>query len=292
MTFLLETSGQYLEPTQRQVMNAALVIMYGARAAQYLQVGDPVGAAKDIGAGLKLDPGNNRLKLQQVLAIAVNRLELAMSEIDKAKDGKDKDQVKAILYAQEVFVQLEAGKMTKVYSALDQAQRLGFGLPEVTLARAYVLAESRNEDMKTDDMKDARKEGGFDYPKGRVNQFAGALAYIDRARAIVREQGPLHPFRGPGFDTRADELETRLRAFYPYEVKYYAGTGGLVEIIAEGGQKEVEYKGPHWLKGTAVAAPDNSAEIPVEHIGLVWLEYDGKRVAVVVEANTHIKIKL
>ena len=292
MTFLLETAGQYLDPTQREVMNAALVIMYEARAAQFLQVGDAVGAAKDIAAGLKLDPANNRLKLQQVLAIAANRLELAQTEIDKAKKGKDKKEVKAILYALEVFAQLDAGKMAKVYSALTQAQNLGFDLPEVNLARAYVLAESRNEDLKTDAMKDARKEGGIAYPKARVNQYPGALAYIDRARDRIREQGVLHPFRGPGFDTRAKELEDRIRAFYPYEVEYYAGTGGLVEIIAEGGQKEVEYKGPHWLKGTAVASPDSSAEIPVVHVGLIWLEYDGKRLAVVVEANTHIKIKL
>ena len=292
ITFLLENSGQYLDPTQRQVMDAALVIMYEARAAQYLQAGDPVGAAKDIAAGLKLDPENNRLKLQQVLAISANRLELALDQIDKTAKGKDKTEVEAILAAMQVFGYLAEGKMAKVYSSLDTAQRKGFDLPEVNLARAYVLAESRNEDMKTDAMKDARKMAGFEYPKGRINQYAGALAYLDRARDRVREQGVLHPFRGPGFDARAAELEQKIKAFYPHDVEWYAGKGGMIEIIAESGQKEVEFNGPRWLKGTAVASPESTAEIPVEHVGLVVLEVDGRQIGVVVEANTHVKVKL
>jgi len=155
-----------------------------------------------------------------------------------------------------------------------------------------VLAQSRNEDLTTSEMRDARKSGTVDYPKGRINQYPGALAYLDRARDRVREQGVLHPFRGPGFDQRAAELEQEIKTFYPYEVEWYSGTGGLVEIVAPGGQTEVEYRGPHWLKGNAVASPESSAEIPVEHVGLVWLTSGDKELGVVVEPNTHIKVQL
>jgi thioredoxin-like negative regulator of GroEL len=293
MTHLLETSGQYLEPTQREVMNAALVVMYSARAAQFLQAGDPVGAAKDIAAGLKIDANNSRLKLQQVLAIAANRLPLALTEIEKQTKGKDRTEVEAILHALEVFAYLDEAKMAKAYDALDKAQRLGADLPEVRLARAYVLAESRNEDIKKkDDLKDARQLGGFSYPKGRINQYPGALANLDRARDRVREQGVLHPFRGPGFETRAAALEQKIKAFYPYEVEWYAGKGGMIQIVAKSGQETVEYRGPRWLKGSAVASPGFEAEIPVENPGLVYLEHNGKEIAIVVEANTQIKIEL
>jgi thioredoxin-like negative regulator of GroEL len=173
ITVLLENSGQYIDPTQREVMNAALVVMYGARAAQHLQAGDPVGAAKDIGAGLKIDPNNSRLKLQQVLAIAANRLELALTEIDKVPNGKDKTEVQAILYALKTLEELDAGKMAKVYESLDKAQRLGPDLPEVLLARACVLAESRTEDIKkVSDLQDLRKLAGFSRSAGPASRLA------------------------------------------------------------------------------------------------------------------------
>ncbi len=293
ITTMLETSGQYIDPTQREVWNAALVVMYGARAAQHLQAGDPVGAAKDIGAGLKIDPTNSRLKLQQVLAIAANRLELAFTEIDKVANSKDKTEVQAILYALRTLEELDAGKMAKVYESLDKAQQLGPNLPEVLLARACVLAESRNEDIKKiEDLQDVRKLSGFSWPGGRINQYGGALAYLDRARRQVKEQGVLHPFRGPGFEVRATALKDKIAAFYPYKVQYHAGSGALLELASENGQKTAEYRGPRYLKGSAVASPGFPAEIAVKEPGIVYIDYDGKQIAVVVEANTYIVVNL
>jgi thioredoxin-like negative regulator of GroEL len=291
---LLENSGQYLEPTQREVMGAALVIMYSARAAQHLGAGDAGGAARDIAAARKIDGDNNRLKLQQVLAIAANgRVDLAFDTLaSDANKGKDTDQVKAILYTIEVFTALEAGSVSKAEDALDKAESLAHDIPEVRLARAYVLAETRNDDMKAKELQEARKIAGFEYPGGRVNQYAGALANLDRARDRFKEQGVLHPFRGPEWDRRATELETKLRAFYPYQVEWFAADGGMIELFSEGGQKDVAYSGPRWLKGTAIASPGQSAEIPVPNVGVVELEVDGKPLGVVVERNAHIKIKL
>lgn len=293
ITVLLENSGQYIDPTQREVMNAALVVMYGARAAQHLQAGDPVGAAKDIGAGLKIDPDNSRLKLQQVLAIAAGRLELALTEIDKVADSKDKKEVQAILYALKVFAEIDGGKMAKAYESLDKAQQLGPDLPEVLLARACVLAESRNEDIKkVSDLQDVRKLSGFSWPGGRINQYGGALAYLDRARKQIKTQGVLHPFRGPGFEARATALKDKIAAFYPYKVQYHSGSGALLELSSEGGQKSAEYRGPRYLKGSAVASPGFPAEIPVKEPGIVYVDYDGKQIAIVVEANTYIVVNL
>ncbi|HVH97702.1 MAG TPA: tetratricopeptide repeat protein [Enhygromyxa sp.] len=291
---LLEKSGQYLEPTQRQVMGAALVIMYSARAAQHLGKGDPAGAARDIADARKIDGDNNRLKLQQVLAIAANgRVDLAFDTLAKdAAPGKDAEQVKAILYSIQAFQALEAGSIPKAEAALAEAEQLAADLPEVRLARAYVLAESRNDELKTKELQEARKIAGFDYPGARVNQYPGALAYLDRARKRIAEQGVLHPFRGPEFDRRASELEQKIRAFYPYDVEWFSGDGGMIELIAEGGQKDVEYSGPRWLKGTAIASPGKTAEIPVPNLGVVTLQIDGKQVGVIVEAHAHIKIKL
>ncbi|NVB43295.1 tetratricopeptide repeat protein [Pseudenhygromyxa sp. WMMC2535] len=291
ITSLLEKSGQYLEPTQREVMEAALVVMFSARAAQHLQAGDEVGAAKDIAAGLKIDDDNSRLRLQQVLAIAANRLPLAFTKLEEAKKNGDRDKVEAILHALQTFEHLDAGSTAKALNSLEQAEALGPKLPEVHLARAYVLAEQRNEDLRKNELKDVRKNAGFDYPRGRVNQFPSALAHLAHAKALLAKQGVLFPFRGAGFDKRAADLEQAL-AFYPYEVDWYADKGGVIEIVAAGGRKEVEFKGPRWLKGTAIASPDNAAEIQVPNVGLVYLEYEGKELGVVVEENTRIQIQL
>jgi thioredoxin-like negative regulator of GroEL len=291
---LLEKSGQYLEPTQREVMGAALVIMYSARAAQHLGKGDPAGAARDIADARKIDGDNNRLKLQQVLAIAANgRVDLAFDTLEKdAAKGKDAEQVKAILYATQAFQALDSGSLPKAEGYVAEAEQLAADLPEVRLARAYVLAESRNDELKTKELQEARKIAGFEYPGARVNQYAGALAYLDRARKRIAEQGVLHPFRGPEFDRRASELDQKIRAFYPYEVEWFSSNGGMIELIAEGGQKDVEYSGPRWLKGTAIASPGKTAQIPVPNIGVVTLNIDGKPVGVIVEEHAHIKIKL
>ncbi len=291
LSALIEKSGQYLEPTQREVMGGALEVMYSARAAAYLRTDDPVGAARDIGAGLKLDPNNNRLKLQQVLAIAANRLPLAFTQVEKARAGKDRDQVTGILWSLQAIQEVENGKLAKAADAIEKAELSAPLLPELALAKAYMLASLRNEDLKRSELQDARKLSGFEYPGGRINQYPSALAHLARATELIDKQGPLHAWRGAGFDRRLAALTTKL-AFFPYKVGWWAGKGGMIEIVAEGGQKSVDFSGPRWLKGTAIASPGNSAEIPVPNIGLVMLVIDGKDVGLVVEANTRMIIEL
>src|SRR5690606_30988901 len=121
------------------------------------------------------------------------------------------------------------------------AEEIAADLPEVRLARAYVMSEQRNDNLSRKDIQEARKLSAFAYPGGRINQFPGALAHIDRARKRIKEQGVLHPFRGPDLDRRLAELETKLAEFYPYEVQWFAGEGGMLELVAEGGQKDIEY---------------------------------------------------
>lgn len=291
---LIENSGQYLEPTQREVMSAALVIMYSARAARHLQAGDPAGAARDIADARKIDGDNNRLKLQQILAIAGNgRIELGFKTLaSDATPGKDSKQVKAILYTLQVFEALDANKVSRAEDYLIQAEELAADLPEVHLARAWLMSEQRNDDLSRKELQEARKLSQFDYPRGRINQYPGALAHLDRARKRVKEQGVLHPFRGPDFDKRITTLQKKLAEFYPYEVVWFAGEGGMLELLAEDGQRDVEYSGPRWLKGTAIASPGKPAEVPVPNVGLVQLEFDGKQVGVIAETHAHIKIKL
>lgn len=289
---LLDKSGQYIDPTLRQVMGAALVVMYSARVAQSLKKGDPTNAARDIVAGLRIDPEHTRLKLQQVLAIAGNRLDLAFTELDKHGKGSDVDKVAAILHSLDAIAQVEAGDVAKATLALERAEAKDDDLPEVHLARAYVLSELRNEELKKKELQDARTMSAFSYPGGRVNQYAAALAHIDRARSLIGAQGGLHPWRGPGFDAKLEALQTKIKAFYPYEVTWYEGKGGLLEIAAEGGQKDVEVAGPRWLKVTAIASPGKPAEVEVPVVGLVVLGFDGKQVGVIVETHAHIKIGL
>ena len=289
---LLDKSGQYIDPTLREVMGGALVVMYSARVAQSLRAGNPDGAARDIVAGLKLDPNHSRLKLQQVLAIAGNRLDLAFTMLEKQGKGEDVDKVTAILHSLDAIAQVEAGDVVKARAALERAEAKSDDLPEVHLARAYVLAEERNEDLKKKELQDARATSAFTYPGGRVNQYASALAHLDRARGLIVAQGVLYPWRGAGFDAKAEALHTKIKAFYPYEVTWYEGKGGLLELAAEGGQKDVEVNGPRWLKVTAIASPGKPAEVEVPNVGLVMLGVDGKQVGVIVEDHAHIKVGL
>ena len=69
-----------------------------------------------------------------------------------------------------------------------------------------------------------------------------------------------------------------------------AGPADLPGVDAE--RSEVEYKGPRWLKGTAIASPGKPAEIPVPNVGLVRLIQGGKELAVAVESHAHIRVKM
>ncbi|MFV8753008.1 tetratricopeptide repeat protein [Nannocystaceae bacterium ST9] len=289
---LLDKSGQYIDPTLRNVMSSALVVMYSARVAQSLQKGDPVGAAKDIVAGLKIEPDHSRLKLQQILAIAGNRLDLAFTQLAEQGKSADVDKVTAILHSLDAIALVEAGDVPKALIALEKAEAKDDDLPEVHLARAYVLAEQRNEDLKKKDLQDARATSAFSYPGGRVNQYAAALAHLDRARSLIVAQGVLYPWRGAGFDGKAEALRAKIKAFYPYEVTWYEGKGGLLELTAEAGQKDVEVSGPRWLKVTAIASPGKPAEVEVPNVGLVLLGVDGKQIGVIVEPHAHIKVAM
>ncbi len=289
---LIDKSGQYIDPTLREVMSSALVVMYSARVARSLGKGDAVGAARDIVAGLRIDPTHSRLKLQQVLAIAGNRLDLAFTELAKQDKSDDVDKVTAILFSLEAIAMVEAGDLAKGWASLEKAEAKDDDLPEVHLARAYLLAEERNEDLKKKDLQDARTMSSFSYPGGRVNQYASALAHLDRARGLVVAQGGLYPWRGAGFDSKLEALRAKIKAFYPYEVTWYEGKGGLLEIAAEAGQKDIEVSGPRWLKVTAIASPGKPAEVEVPNIGLVLLGFDGKQIGVIVEGHAHIKVSL
>ncbi|NJK31475.1 MAG: hypothetical protein HC927_03100 [Deltaproteobacteria bacterium] len=230
------------------------------------------------------------------MAIAANgRLDLAfttLDEFEKNNKSADAPKVRAILHATEAIGLLEGGNAAKAQVALDKAEALDSELPEVHLARAYLMAELRNEDLKTKELQEARNLSAFSYPGGRINQYAGALAHIDRARALLTKQGTLHPWRGPRFDPLLSALEQKLKGFYPYEVRWYEGKGGLLEIASEGGQKDVQVTGPRWLKVTAIASPGNTAEVEVPNVGLVVLDVDGKQIGVVIETNAHVKVGL
>lgn len=286
---LLDKSGQYIDPTLREVMGASLVVMYSSRAAQSLQRGDVPGAAKDIVLGLKIDPTHSRLKLQQVLAIASNRLDLAFTELDKHGKGDDVDNVRMILHALDAIAQVEAGNLPKAWAALEKAEAKG-DVPEAHLARAYILAEERNEDLKKKELQEARSLSAFSYPGGRVNQYAAALAHLDRARSLVVAQGNLYPWRGPSFDAKVEALHKKIKAFYPYEVTWFDGKGGLLELASEAAQKDVSVVGPRYLKVTAIASPGKPAEVEVPAVGLVVLDFDGKQVGVVIEEHAHVKV--
>ncbi len=213
--------GDQLNPHDRDLMRAVVVVMYSTRAGVELARGDGAKAKKDLELGLFIEPDNKTLLLQQIIAEALVDDDHAFEMLDELDDDSPEVfQVRAILYTMVAHEALKDGKMTRATRYLEKAKEIGEGLPEYRVTYAEWLTRKRVEDITVLQIQTVREKGIFRYPKGRVNRYAEALAELHWAKNHLSKIDERHPYRAPALETRMETLREEITGFYPYKVEY------------------------------------------------------------------------
>ena len=172
------------------------------------------------------------------------------------------------------------------------AQASNYEQPEVHVAMAALLAETPAPKPSRKDAKILKRDGVVDYPDGEINRYGEALSELAWARAQADSQGERYPYRGPEYKQRAQQLEQRIRAFYPYPVKFNEDSNTVLTFEAAGGGKDIEIDAPNGQRESVFAAAGKQVEVTIQTPGLVTIKVGKQRLALYTEPYTHLHIKL
>ena len=174
---------------------------------------------------------------------------------------------------------------------LELAKKSSKELPEVHIAIATYLSVTEPSLYKKE--KGALKRSGLvPYPAGNVVRAAEALSEIDWSRQQLKGLGGGYPYRAPGIEHKADALEKKLKAFYPFAVKFHAEPKAVLNIENTGSAEiTVELVGRAWKK-KATVAPGATSSVTLKNPGFVDLSYGGKTATYLAEPYTEVGLKL
>jgi tetratricopeptide (TPR) repeat protein len=297
MMALVDAAAQgKLRITDEQIaqLRDKVATLYAARAAKSLTEGDAAAADKDLAKALEIKPKDPGLALQKVLITAgKGNLTKAQSELSRlSASAKGHGQVKAILAAMRAYELIDEGKYKDARKELQRAEASANDLPEVHIATAQLLAETPVSGLSQSELSEVRKKGLVPYPDGKVNRVGEALSELDWSRQQIRGLGVTYPYRAPGTTARIDKLESSIKKYFPYTVKFQRDPTTVL-ILSNPGSATLEVE----LSGAENA---DSAEIPaggkvkmtVEKPGFLRLSYRGTSAALVAEPYTEMELKL
>jgi tetratricopeptide (TPR) repeat protein len=295
---LVQLAGEgkiQITPEQLEELRDKVATLHAARAALRLGEGDIDGAAKDLDEAVSLRPDDASFKLQRVLVTA-GRGNVDKARAELSKMGGNVEGVKevdAILHALEVDRLLEAGNVAGAKAALDKARAASRDLPEVHIAAAQVLAASEPAGLSKAQVAELKsKKGLVTYPGGKVTRVGEALSELDWSKQQLQGLGSTYPYRAPGTDQRLAALEDKLKAFFPFEVKFHRDPTTILVLQNKGDAAlPVEVQGGDVASKKDVPA-GGSAKITVKKPGFVTLKYRGSTAALLTEPHTQLEVSL
>jgi tetratricopeptide (TPR) repeat protein len=278
------------------MLKELLADLYVARSSIRLSQDDIAGAEEDLARALQLQPGNNAIELQRVLASYAGKKDIVAAEamlkkISPKTQGFGK--VTAILAAAKVHQLVAAGKLDAAKVELDRAKARGGDLPEVHIALADWLAvtELSLPGVWKKDLKEVRARGLVKYPNNKITRLGEALSELDWARQAIATKGAEQTFRGPGTQKRLEELQTKLSAIYPFPVKHQPKAGATL-VLTNKGAAPASGKVQRCANADAKVAPGTSSRVEIPKAGFCELTLGGKSAAFIAEPNTEVELPL
>lgn len=271
-----------------------LSTMYQARGTSEMHAGKPAVADEWFTKAMKLEPESNKIRLLRALALAGQRdVDTGLKIVETTPDSAaGRAEIEAILYSMKVHNLIDAGQLDAAKETLTRAQASNYEQPEVHVAMAALLAETPAPKPSRKDAKILKRDGVVDYPDGEINRYGEALSELAWARAQADSQGERYPYRGPEYKQRAQQLEQRIRAFYPYPVKFNEDSNTVLTFEAAGGGKDIEIDAPNGQRESVFAAAGKQVEVTIQTPGLVTIKVGKQRLALYTEPYTHLHIKL
>lgn len=288
-----ESGRLRLSETDRVALRERVAELFAAQAAVHLTMGRVDAAKADLDRAIELRPDDPSLQLQQVLILAGRgKLDEARAALAKLDGAKGHQQVTAILTALEVDLLLMQGKTSAAAETLERAKALGGDLPEVHVAMAQMLVHTAPTQLRRADLTELQRKGLVSYPGGKVTRAGEALSELDWARQQIRGLGPAYAYRGPGTRERIEALEAKIRAFYPYEVKFQ-GDPTTVLVLRNGGSAPLQVG----LRRGGFAAdaklePGGSKQVIVPDPGVLSVRRGGTDAVFFAEPYTQVELTL
>lgn len=271
-------------------LRETLMGLFGQRIATHLADDDDAAARTALAQALELDPNHRILRLQNIIAVAARNSGTARQLLAGFESDSEYNRMRALIETLYARKMMGIGQLTAARGAVEKAERFDSNLLETHLARAELEVETRFEGLKKIWAESFREIGTFSYPGGRINNYGRALAEIRFIQAKLDDAAAADPLRAPAFQTRVEQLEGKIKAFYPYDAGLgEPGKAVLVLVREESGEIEIRVQGPSGEQLVKVAGA-SQLEIPLAP-GLVVV-HSGGRKALFAEPGVKIFVKV
>jgi hypothetical protein len=229
-------------------LRETLMGLFMQRVALHLAANELAPARKALDQALELDPQNRILNFQNVLVMAERNSGSAKQLLESWAGDPEYARMRALVELANAHKMMGIGQFTAAIAALERAEKFAPELLDVRLVRAELEAETRFEGLKKVWFERFAELGSYAYPKGRINNYGRALAYLRDVQSKYDEAATLDYLRMPGFGQRLAALEKSITGFYPYDAQLAppdkAGQAMLLLVREESGEIEVKIVGP------------------------------------------------
>ena len=119
-----------------------------------------------------------------------------------------------------------------------------------------------------------------------------ALSELVWSRQQLEGLGAGYPYRAPGIEKKLGALETKIKGFYSFGVKFFGEPKTVIIISNQGGAElEVEMVGRSWKKRAKVA-PGETAKVTLKNPGFFEMTYGDKTATFLAEPYTEVTLGL
>lgn len=240
-------------------LRETLMGLFMQRVSLHLAANEVPEARKALAQALELDPENRVLNLQNVLAMAERHIGSARQMLEKWADDPEYARMRALIDLANARKMMGIGQFTAALAALERAEKFAPELIDTRLVRAQLEAQTRFEGLKKVWFERFNELGKYSYPRGRINNYGRALAYLRDVQSKYDDAAARDYLRMPGFGQQLAQLEKSITEFYPYDAQLLpadkAGQAMLLLVREESGEIELKIVGPTQDQVVKLAGP-------------------------------------
>ena len=286
-------SEEALADAPRAKITQRVADIYTHRGTVKLNGGDGAGARAEYEQSLAAVPDDWAVKLQRILAMSSQIGAGPALESLKRVPAKTPGlaHARAILLALEVVEHLDKEDVEAARASLARATQSHSDLPEVHLAAAYVLAVTITDELSSSERRMVLGRRSMVRYPGEVYRHGEALAEVARVRGEVAERKPDYPFTAPWLLSKADALQSRLAATYPYSVAFQPEPEPVLLLTNRGGSfVEITLSGPDGFSDEIGIPPGDVREVVPPEAGLLRLRIGRAKRAYYAESYTKVTL--
>ncbi|HVI03895.1 MAG TPA: tetratricopeptide repeat protein [Enhygromyxa sp.] len=274
-------------------LRETLMGLFMQRVATHFADDDDSAARAALAQALELDPDNRILNFQHIIATAARNTGTARQLLSGFESDPEYNRVRALVETVYARKMIGIGQLSAARTAVEKAERYDPTLLETHLVRAELEAESRFPELKKTWAENFREIATYSYPGGRINNYARALAELRFIQAKFDDAAARDYLRAPAFQKRVEQLEAKIKAFYPYEAELADAADKTTLVFAreESGEYEVKVQTPKGEQSIKVPG-ESQIELPLGAPGFVIVHGPGGRKALFAEPGVKIVVKV